>query len=118
MVNSAYPDEASRHPSAYEPRPRHRVIIDIHIVVLRRNRVLLGLRCNTGYADGEFHLPAGHLEPKESITAAAVREAQEELGITIRESDLQLVHTMHRCAPVDRLSLFFTAPTWGGKPRN
>ncbi|MGB1592331.1 MAG: NUDIX domain-containing protein, partial [Promethearchaeia archaeon] len=39
-----------------------------------RGQVLLSRRLNTGFRDGQWGLPAGHVNPGESITAAAVRE--------------------------------------------
>ncbi|MFG1705823.1 NUDIX domain-containing protein [Nonomuraea sp. M3C6] len=99
---------------------RFRVIVDVHILLLRhvaeRGEVLLGRRAGTGYGDGLWHLPSGHLEAGESATDAAVREAGEEVGVTIDPADLTFAHVMHR-AP-DRVGLFFVTDTWTGEPYN
>ncbi|MGX1668571.1 NUDIX domain-containing protein [Streptomyces sp. NPDC055400] len=65
-------------------------------------------------------MPAGHLEAGETATAGAVREAEEELGLTLREQDLELVHTVHHWTAEDdpRLQLFFRVRSWGGEPVN
>ena len=49
--------------------------------------VLLALRKNTGYRDGEYELPGGHVEEGEDLMQAMVREAKEELLINIKEED-------------------------------
>ncbi|MEV6551498.1 NUDIX domain-containing protein [Streptomyces sp. NPDC051597] len=43
-------------------------------------RIALGKRINTGWMDEHYHLPAGHLEFGEAVTAGAVRELAEETG--------------------------------------
>ncbi|MEO3867973.1 NUDIX domain-containing protein [Nonomuraea sp. B12E4] len=114
----------------FDPAPepvaadRFRPIVDVHILLRRHapgpaaagGEVLLGRRSGTGYGDGLWHLPAGHLEAGESVAGAAVREAKEELGVTIDPAHLTLVHVMHR-AP-ERLGLFFSTGTWAGEPYN
>ncbi|MEV0347686.1 NUDIX domain-containing protein [Nonomuraea sp. NPDC050680] len=100
-----------------EARPeRFRAIVDVHVMLVRDGMVLLGKRAGTGYGDGQWHLPSGHLEPGESVVGAAIREAREEVGVTIRPEDLEFAHVMHR-AP-DRVGLFFVARKWAGEPYN
>jgi len=92
------------------------LIADLHLILRQDGRILLGLRRNTGFADGLYHLPAGHLEPDESIAAGAAREAREELGIDIRLADLELVHTMHHRS--GRVAFFFEVRAWSGEIGN
>lgn len=83
--------------------------------------ILMSLRSNTGYRDGFWSFPAGHIEPAESLTEAMVREAQEELGISVRSADLKLVHSMWRATPEaegGRLDFYFNAVNWIGEPVN
>lgn len=61
--------------------------------------ILFMQRNGTGFADGRYQLPAGHLEPGESIVSALARELLEELTICVQESDMRVVHTSHRIAP-------------------
>ncbi|WP_245899624.1 NUDIX hydrolase [Nonomuraea indica] len=82
----------------------------------RVREVLLGRRAGTGYGDGLWHLPSGHLEAGESVIEAAVREAREETGVVLDPADLTFVHVMHR-AP-ERVGLFFAATRWRGEPYN
>ena len=88
---------------------RHTVIPAVYLVARKNNQILLGKRQNTGYCDGLFGLPAGHVEKGESPTQALIREAQEEVGLTIHEKELQLGVIVARVAP-DRecTDYFFT----------
>ena len=80
---------------------------------------MLSRRSNTGFEDGNYGLVAGHAEEGEPMTAAMVREAKEEAGITIAPEDLKEVVTMHRnCGDHERIDLFFTATRWEGEPTN
>jgi mutator protein MutT len=94
---------------------RHRSVVDVHLLFLDGGNVLLGRRANTGYADGMWHFPSGHLEPGESVSTAAIREAAEEVGVTISPADLEFVHVMHH---MDRIGFFFVAQQWLGELHN
>ncbi|MET0779565.1 MAG: NUDIX domain-containing protein [Candidatus Saccharimonadales bacterium] len=99
---------------------RFTVIPAVYLILRRGDQVLLMRRCNTGYQDGKYSLPAGHLDGDESASAAMVREAKEEAGITVAPDDLTLVHTMHRRAEEgthERMDLFFEAIVWQGEPQ-
>ncbi|WP_338087245.1 NUDIX hydrolase, partial [Nonomuraea zeae] len=106
---------------AHTPIPaapqRFRAIVDVHVLLLRgTSDVLLARRAGTGYGDGLWHLPSGHLEEGESVTDAVIREAAEEVGVTIDPADLTFTHVMHRVP--DRVGLFFATRTWTGEPYN
>ncbi|MER7750832.1 NUDIX domain-containing protein [Kitasatospora sp. NPDC097643] len=99
----------------------HTLVVGVHLVLIENGRVLLGQRANTTFADQHWHAPAGHLEAGESVLAGMAREADEELGITIREEDLDLVHTLHHLDADDgagRLQLFFAPRAYTGKITN
>ncbi|WP_354643747.1 NUDIX hydrolase [Kitasatospora camelliae] len=88
----------------------HSTVIGVHLGLVRQDRVLLGLRHNTPFADRTWHLPAGHLEQGESVAAGMAREAQEELGLDLDPAALRLVHVLHDLDADDRtgrLQLFF-----------
>jgi mutator protein MutT len=99
---------------------RHRTIIDVHVLLIRDGKILLGQRQGTGYADGQWHMPSGHVEAGESAKDGLIREIKEEIGIVLTPADLRLIHTMHRGHSDEepRLGLFFEATTWGGEPIN
>ena len=87
-------------------------------VFIRKNKILLSERKNTGYMDGWFSLPAGHIEDGESITYGTKREIQEEVGVVVQVEDLQLVHVMHRKSDDIRMDFFFLVGAWKGEPKN
>ena len=81
-------------------------------------KYLLLRRFRTGYMDGCYSLVAGHVDGDETFAAAMAREAREEAGINVKIADLRLVHTMHRLADQERVSLFFQTSKWTGDVRN
>jgi 8-oxo-dGTP pyrophosphatase MutT (NUDIX family) len=98
-----------------------RHLIDVHVLLVRDGRVLLSRRRDANpLFDGRWHLPSGKLDAGESVLAAAVREAEEEVGVVLDPADLRLVHTVHarRTGLEPRLGLFFEARTWAGEPVN
>lgn len=84
----------------------------------RGNKILFSRRYNTGFHDGEYSLPAGHLEGNETLISAMVREAEEEIGIKLKPENLKLAHVLYRKEPnEERINFFFIAENWGGKPK-
>lgn len=100
-------------------RKYYTVVISSYVIFQKENKVLLSRRYNTGYRDGEYSLPAGHIEEAEFATAAAIREAQEEVGVIVKPENLISAHIMHRhCGDHERIDFFFTAKKWEGKLTN
>jgi mutator protein MutT len=98
---------------------RYKTCLDLHIILVRDDgQILLGQRQNTGFMDGSWHLPSGHLDPGESATVGAAREAAEEIGVTIDPADLRLVHVMHHFTDEARTAFFFEAIKWTGEVTN
>ncbi|MFD4401137.1 NUDIX domain-containing protein [Nocardia sp. NPDC058499] len=98
---------------------RHKVIGDVHLLLTDgQGRVLFGRRANTGYEDGAYHLPSGHLEAGESVVAALVREAKEEIGVTINPGAVGFAHVMHNSSSGGRVAFFFQVERWEGEPAN
>ena len=101
---------------------RFRLIPAVYMLFRRDNEVLLLKRANTGYHDGEYSLPAGHVDGGEPAIQAAMREVKEEVGVTVEPGDLRLVHTMHRFSdqpePHERIDLFFEITRWQGELSN
>lgn len=62
-----------------------------------KRQVLLLRRKNTGYMDGMWDFAgSGHVEENETAMQAAARECKEELGITVKQSDIRFAHLSHR----------------------
>ena len=92
--------------------------VTVHLFFFRENRVLLLRRFNTGYADGQYSVPAGHLDGNETVIAAAAREAQEEVGILLGAENIQYSSVMHRLDGDERVDFFVLVDKWDGEPIN
>ncbi|MBX7212755.1 MAG: NUDIX domain-containing protein [Thermoflexales bacterium] len=92
----------------------------VYLILRSDDQVLLLRRSNTGFEDGNYSLVAGHVEPGESAHVAMLREAAEEVGITLDVADIEHVHTQHRHSHDARIyfDLYFTARRWTGELRN
>ncbi len=62
-------------------------------------RILFQKRQNTGFMDGFFQLPSGHMELWETMKESFTRELQEELSIEVEENDINIIHISQRIAP-------------------
>lgn len=97
-------------------------VVGVHLILQRPDddRVLLALRKSTGWADGRWHVPAGHLETGEDVVQGLVREVRQELGVRIDPKDLEHAVTVHHreADGEPRMQLFFTAKRWHGGPVN
>jgi 8-oxo-dGTP diphosphatase len=100
------------------PKMRARFPATVHLLFVRENQILLLRRCNTGYRDGEYSLPAGHLDGNETVRAAAAREAEEELGVRMDAQAVVFESVMHRFEGDERLDFFVRVPAWQGEPVN
>jgi len=97
---------------------RPRVIVDVNLLIVSNGQILLGRRCGTGFADGQYSVPAGHLELGESVVLAAVREAKEELNINVNPNEMRFVQVMHNSYGIGRLAFFFEIERWDGDIAN
>jgi len=97
---------------------RFKLITSVYLLLIKNKRILLSRRYNTGYEDGNYSLPAGHLDDNESVTNALLREVKEEIDITLNPKHIKLVHIMHRKENDIRVDLFFTAKSYQGKITN
>ena len=91
---------------------RFKVIMAVYVIFRDDNdRVLLLRRANTGYFDGSYSLPAGHVEGREPAIEAAAREALEEVGAVLQKGELEFAHIMHRVSDIpeihERIDLYF-----------
>ena len=98
--------------------PRFRLIPEVYLLLLERDRILLLRRYRTGYEDGNYGLIAGHVDGNEPASAAMVREASEEAGVTIAPAALELCHVMHRRSDRESVGFFFRCRRWSGEPYN
>lgn len=99
-------------------KKRFSLIVDVHLLLIQNEKILLLLRKNTGYMDGYYHIPAGHLDGEERIVRALMRESKEEIGIDIKESEVKFIQVMHNKSNVERLAFFFEVKKWAGEIKN
>lgn len=81
-----------------------------------QGRVLLQQRSGTGYLDGYWDLPSGHVEQDEALPAAAARELFEETGVTVAPADLRLLTIDQYFVERNYLNFVFAAHAWQGTP--
>ncbi len=102
-------------------KTRNAAVPVAYILIEKDGKFLMGRRCNTGYADGLYQIPAGHIEEGELPTQAIIREAKEEVNVDLTVDDIELVHVMYRPKhddTGDRVGFFFKAKTWSGEIKN
>lgn len=81
-----------------EERYKSKIVVDLLLKRKNKNNkdeILLLLRQNTGYLDGFYDLPGGHVDANEDIFDAMIREAKEEIGIDILRENMKIIHIYH-----------------------
>ena len=101
---------------------RHTSRLASFVLLERDGKIVMSLRARTGYADGMYQMPSGHVEAGEYPVDAAVREVKEEVGIDLVPDDLELIHVSFRMGDPndggDYVDFFFKATRWSGEPAN
>jgi 8-oxo-dGTP pyrophosphatase MutT (NUDIX family) len=106
------------------PKEHFKITPASYLVLIKDEKILMSRRFNTGYEDGNYSLPAGHLDGGETFRQAMVREAKEETGIILNPDALKTVHVMHRLVKFEnvgireRIDAFIRADAWDGKIKN
>ncbi len=92
--------------------------VTVHMFFIREGKILLARRQRTGYMDGHYSVPAGHLDGGEPVRMAAVREAQEEIGVRLDPADIVFAGVFHRQEGDERVDFFVHVQKWSGEPVN
>ena len=105
--------------------------VTVHLLFFRENQVLLLRRFNTGFEDGNYSVPAGHLDGGETVRMASVREALEEIGVHINLDNIAFATVTHRksddtllplsgtgAGTGERVDFFVHIKSWDGEPFN
>ncbi len=103
------------------PKQRNKAVPAVYLILKKGDNILLMRRQGSGYYDGYYLVPAGHVEAGELPIEGLVRETSEKLGITINPNDAHLAHTMYRTKhdeTGDRADLFFIVEKWSGEIKN
>jgi 8-oxo-dGTP diphosphatase len=97
---------------------RARFPVTVHLFFFREHQILLIRRFNTGFRDGEYSVPAGHLDGGETVREATAREGREEVGVQIEADDMSFSTVMHRLEDDERVDFFVHIHKWIGEPFN
>jgi len=103
-----------------EERYKSAIVVDLMLTKQNKENgnkeILLMLRKNTGYNDGIYELPGGHVDEGEDLINAMIREAEEELKIKLKYEDLKIEHLLHHYK-VDRLKFIISTERYEGIPQ-
>jgi 8-oxo-dGTP diphosphatase len=97
---------------------RHTANLAVYLMLISEDRLLLALRKNTGFADGLYSLPSGHVEVGESVVDAMVREANEEIGIVLDPENLEMVHVAYHQSDKPYVDFYWLCTEFEGKVCN
>jgi len=95
-----------------------KIYVPGYLILEKQGEILCLQRQGTGWMDGHWSLPAGHIEVGESIFQGMIREAHEELGIHLAPQDLELIHVWDHVTNRHNIAFFFRATHWEGEPFN
>ena len=96
----------------YQKKVRNLAVPAVYAIIWNSMDILMMLRQNTGYMDGMWDLPAGHIEAGELPTEALSREVREEVGLRFSKWRFSFAHMSYRPKhdqTGDRVDLFFEA---------
>ncbi len=99
---------------------RNKLPISVQLLLENQNKILLMKRKNTGYEDGKYSLPGGHVEANEEIRKALIREAKEEIGININMEDVEFYKVLNRRVSENQeyVDFVFKTTRWSGNINN
>ena len=75
---------------------KQKAITAVNSLIIKDNKVLLLKRANTGYCDGMYGVPAGHIDDLELGSTAMLRELKEEISLNLKPTDIKQVCTVHK----------------------
>lgn len=99
-------------------KTRFKLPVAVFMLILKGDEILMLKRHGTGKRDGQFSVPAGSLEENEDLLSAAIREAEEEVGVRIKKEDAELVSVIHcNIEGENWINVFFATQKWEGTPK-
>lgn len=94
---------------------RHLTRTAVFVILERDGKVFLLRRANTGWADGYFTLPSGHVDKGDMPRDAAAKEVREEACVEVAPDDLEFVHVDYKRDKY--VNFYFKAKNWEGEPK-
>lgn len=98
-----------------------KIIPAVYALFVKDSQILLSRRFQTGWQDGNYSLPAGHIDGGETLRQAMAREALEEVGVRVGLDDLDFAVIIHRNTgdlANERIDFFFLVEKWQGEIKN
>ncbi|MCD9186326.1 MAG: NUDIX domain-containing protein [Pyrinomonadaceae bacterium] len=92
--------------------------VSVHLIFRQDNQLLMMRRNGTGFCDGMYSIPAGHVLKSETVLQAAIREGKEEVGLIFDLSECKVIGTMFRYSTEGRIDFFIEVESWSGEPKN
>lgn len=91
-----------------------------YAVFRKNNKILFVYRSNTDWMKDHYGLAAGKLEKDETFSQGVIREAKEEVGVSLDQKNLKQILTIHRRADDGNtwVDVFFEIKKWIGDPFN
>ncbi|MCB9805676.1 NUDIX domain-containing protein [Candidatus Nomurabacteria bacterium] len=98
---------------------RHKVCIAVYAVFIKEGKVLLQRRENSGFCDGMYGIPSGHVEENEMPTESLVREIKEEIDVDFTKENIKFSSFNYHMVKDgnDYVNLFFVIEKWEGEPK-
>ena len=92
----------------------------VAVMLKKDNKIVLTKRKKSGWGKGEYALPGGGVDGNETIRTACAREVKEELGVIVKEEDLQVLHVMHGIGKndIETIGFFLQTEKWDVEPKN
>jgi 8-oxo-dGTP pyrophosphatase MutT (NUDIX family) len=94
---------------------RARFPVVVHAMLLRDGRIFMLRRARTGFMDGYYALPGGHVDEGESVRQALIREVREETGVEVTDPQprcvLPYISGRHQ-----GINFVFDCPVFRGEP--
>jgi len=100
-----------------------KALVGSHLLLIQNGNFLL-MRKSTGVLAGRHTFVSGHTEQGESVIEAIIREAKEEVDITLNHEDLKIsvvvqrVNAPYKGAVADIVDFFIFADKFSGEIKN
>lgn len=91
----------------------------VSLIIKKGGKFLLFYRTDGYFKDGWWVLPAGHIEENETATQTVIREAKEELDISVKPKDVVFAHLVHNLTGENkRMDFYFLVKDFNGYIKN